>query len=87
MRLEDLGLERFISPAYPRNAKRRGLTGYVDLAFGVNPDGRTSAIEIIRGVPTGTFDESAADAVRKWRFAPREDTVRGNVTLRFEISE
>lgn len=87
VRLEDLGLERFISPVYPRSAKRRGLTGYVEVAFDVNPDGRTSAIEVIRGVPAGTFDKSAADAVRQWRFQPRQDTVRGNITLRFEVAE
>lgn len=87
VRLDDLGIERFISPVYPRGAMRRGLTGYVEVAFNVDPDGNTSAIEIIRGVPAGTFDKSAAHAVRQWRFAPRQDTVRGNVTLRFELAE
>ena len=87
VRLADLGLERFISPTYPRIAKRRGLTGYVEVAFDVKPDGTTGAIEIIEGVPAGTFDKSAGDAVRKWRFAPRQDTIRGNVTLRFEVTE
>ena len=87
MRLEDLGLERFIAPTYPRRAQRRGLTGYVEVAFDVTPDGRTDAIEVLGGVPAEIFDKSAADAVRKWRFAPRQDTIRGNVTLRFEIAE
>jgi TonB family protein len=87
VRLEDLGLERFIPPVYPRSAKRRGVTGYVEVAFDVNPNGRTSAIEVIRGMPTGVFEESAVDAVRQWRFAPRQETIRGNVTLRFAIAE
>lgn len=85
--LEELGLERFIAPAYPRRAQRRGLNGYVDVAFDINPDGRTDAIEILGGENTDIFGESASDAVRKWRFAPRPDTVRENVILRFEIAD
>ena len=87
MRLEDLGLERFIAPTYPRSARRREITGYVEVAFDITPEGRTDAIEVLNGVPAEIFDESAAAAVRKWRFAPRQDTVRGNVTLRFEIAD
>ncbi len=86
-RLEDLGLEYFVAPDYPRSARRRGLNGYVDVAFDVNPDGSTGAIEVLRGVPADAFDESAADAVRQWRFAPRQDTYRGRITLRFEITD
>ena len=86
-RLEDLGLERFIAPAYPRRAQRRGLTGFAEVAFNVNPNGATSDIAVLRGVPDEVFDESAMDAVRKWRFAPRQDTVRASVRLRFEIAE
>ena len=87
MRLEDIGLERFVAPTYPRSARRRGLTGFVEVAFDVNPDGRTDAIEVLRGVPAEVFDDSAADAVRQWRFAPRQETIRGNVTLRFELAD
>lgn len=85
--LADLGLERFIAPAYPRMAQRRGLSGYVEVAFDINPDGRTDAIEVLSGANTEIFDQSAADAVRKWRFAPREDTIRESVVLRFEIAD
>lgn len=85
--LEDLGLERFIAPTYPRRAQRRGLNGYVEVAFDINPDGRTGAIEILGGANAEIFDESATDAVRKWRFAPRQDTIRESVILRFQIAE
>ena len=85
--LEDLGLQRFIAPTYPRRAQRRGLDGYVDVAFDINPDGRTGGIEVLGGENAEIFDKSAADAVRKWRFAARPDTVRRIITLRFEIAE
>ena len=85
--LKDLGLERFIEPTYPRRAERRRLDGYVEVAFDINPDGRTDAIEVLGGVNAEIFDKSAADAVRKWRFAPRPDTIRESVILRFQIAD
>lgn len=85
--LEELGLQRYIAPTYPRRAQRRELAGYVEVAFDINPDGRTSAIEILGGENAEIFDKSAADAVRKWRFADRPDTIRRTITLRFEIAE
>jgi TonB family protein len=85
--LEELGLQRFIAPTFPRRAQRRGLAGYVEVAFDINPDGRTSAIEVLGGENAEIFDKSAADAVRKWRFADRPDTIRRVITLRFEIAE
>ena len=86
-RLEDLGLERFVAPTYPRRARRRGLTGYAEVAFDVDPDGSTNAIEVVRSVPAEIFDDSATKAVRKWRFAPRQDTIRARITLRFALTD
>ena len=87
MSLEDLGLERFIAPTYPRRAERRGLSGYVEVAFNINSDGRTDAIEILGGSNAEIFGTSAANAVRKWRFAPRPDTIREAVILRFQLAD
>lgn len=87
MSLEDLGLERFIAPRYPRSAQRRALSGYVEVAFDINPDGGTDAIEVLGGANAEVFGKSASDAVRKWRFAPRPDTVRESIILRFEIAD
>ena len=87
LQLRDLGLTRYATPKYPQGAKRRGLSGYVDVAFDITPDGRTDAIEVLVGEPAGVFDKSAARAIRRWQFEPRDETVRGNITLRFEIEE
>lgn len=87
LQLQDLGITKYSSPKYPQGAKRRGLSGYVDVAFNVTPDGRTDAIEILGGEPAGVFERSATRAIRQWRFEPREETVRGSITLRFEIGE
>ena len=83
--LKDLGLEQFVAPSYPRRARRLGLSGYVEVAFDINPDGRTDAIEIVGGENAEKFGQNAANAVRQWRFVPRRDTIRESVVLRFEI--
>ena len=85
MQLRDLGLTSYSAPQYPQGAKRRGVSGHVDVAFNVTPDGRTAAIEILDAEPAGLFDRSVTRAIRKWRFEPREETIRGNITLRFEV--
>lgn len=87
MQLRDLGLTQYAAPKYPQRAKRRGLSGYVDVAFDITPDGRTDAIEILGGEPAGVFEKSATRAIRQWQFEPRDETVRGNITLRFEIAQ
>ena len=87
MQLRSLGLTRYAAPQYPRGAKRRGVSGYVEVAFNVTPDGQTEAIEVLRGEPAGVFERSATRAIRQWQFAPRDETIRGNITLRFEIEQ
>lgn len=82
--LSDLEIEKFVTPRYPRGAKRRGLVGFVEVRFKVNEDGSTGEIESVRAEPGDVFASSAEDAVRKWRFAPRDDAVLAQVTLRFE---
>jgi len=83
--LQDLGIQKYVPPRFPRSARRRGRSGFVEVAFDVNRDGSTGAIEIIRAVPGEIFDSSAVDAVEQWRFAPQEDRVRALVTLRFAV--
>ncbi|MCP4302602.1 MAG: TonB family protein [Gammaproteobacteria bacterium] len=82
--LSDLAIEKFVAPRYPRSAKRRGLTGAVEVRFNVNSDGSTGDIQIVRAEPGDVFASSAENAVRQWRFAPRDDVFTTQVTLRFD---
>jgi len=84
MELSDMGIEKYIAPQFPRSARRRGLSGFVDVGFSVYPDGSTGAIEILNSEPGDVFDSNVEYAVSKWRFAPRDDEFRAQVTLRFE---
>lgn len=82
--LSELGIERYVAPKFPRSARRSDTSGFVEVAFVVNPDGTTGQIEILNAVPRGVFDASAKRAVRQWRFARRETAVDARVSLSFQ---
>lgn len=84
--ISELGIERYVAPEFPRVAQRRNVTGYVDIAFDINADGSTGAIEVVQSEPGSVFNDSATEAVGQWKFAPREGTVRAIVRLRFAIA-
>jgi protein TonB len=72
-------------PAYPPQAKTRNVEGWVDVAFTVDPDGRTTNVRVISAQPATTFDAAAVDAVRRWRYAPLPVAQDANVRLRFRL--
>ena len=55
---------------YPRRAQERGISGWVEVIFTVNPAGETANIEIVEAEPASIFDESAVAAVARWTFQP-----------------
>lgn len=60
----------YVGPEYPRVARRRNITGSVDIMFTVTTDGRVRSMEVVRSEPGDTFDTAAMDAVERWRFEP-----------------
>ena len=79
---------RMVPPSYPSDALRRGIEGWVELAFTVMPNGTVDDIEVRNASPTDVFDDAAIRAVRQWRFEPvrRNGKVvqqRAMVRLRF----
>ncbi|MGJ0490300.1 energy transducer TonB [Methylobacter sp.] len=63
-------------PKYPAIAKRRGWQGTVRLRVSVSAEGYSEAVAIHSSSGYEELDESAIEAVRKWRFiaAKRGDT-------------
>ncbi len=57
-------------PAYPQGARRRRITGLVELRFLVETDGHVKRIIILSSDPEEVFDEAARRAVARWRFSP-----------------
>ena len=81
---------REVPPAYPREAERLGITGWVDIEFTIAPDGTTQDLVVRNAEPLRTFDQAAIDAVKRWRFEPvRRDgaavSQRASMRIRFEV--
>ena len=77
---------------YPPAARAAGIEGYVVVRYDVGIDGRVSNARVVSGEPGGVFDESALQAVSRWRFSePKRDGAPASVQglesrLEFRIS-
>jgi TonB family protein len=71
-KVSELVAVKISQPRYPRAAKIRSTTGWVEIYFTVSPDGSTEQIEINRSEPEEVFDEAAVQAVDNWTFEPVE---------------
>jgi TonB family protein len=58
-----------VKAIYTDDARRRGITGDVDLEIVVRSDGTVGDVRVLRGLEAG-LDQRAMTAVREWRFAP-----------------
>jgi len=82
---------RTVQPVYPEAARKRGVEGWVELAFTVMPNGTVEDVEVRNASPANVFDDSAVRAIRGWRFEPVERNgekvaQRAMVRLRFAQS-
>lgn len=59
-------------PPYSDEARKAKLQGLVTLRVLIGSDGRAKRIQVVKGLGMG-LDESAARAVRAWRFVPARD--------------
>jgi len=60
---------KIVSPAYPENARKAGITGRVFVKILVGPDGKVKDAQVVRGIGYGC-DEAAVDAAMKAQFKP-----------------
>jgi TonB family protein len=61
---------KMTSPQYPEAARKRGIEGWVELAFTVMPNGSVDDVEVRNASPADVFDDAAIRAVRQWKFEP-----------------
>ena len=71
-----------IPPTYPVIARTMGLRGTVKVEATVLANGNVKLVEIKGGHPV--LAEAAADAVRKWKYAPAAHETKEPVTVKFE---
>lgn len=58
------------TPTYPQRALSRGLEGFVELSFTVNPQGYVEDPMVLHAEPEGIFERAALNSIRRWRYAP-----------------
>ena len=61
---------KFVQAEFPESARRKGLSGWVEVAFTVNAKGQVEDAQIRASSPEDVFDEAALRAVRQWRYDP-----------------
>jgi TonB family protein len=81
---------REVPPAYPREAERLRIKGWVDIEFTIARDGSTRDLVVRNAEPLGTFDQSALESVKRWRFEPVMKNgaaveQRAAIRIRFEL--
>ncbi|HEU4531685.1 MAG TPA: TonB family protein [Steroidobacteraceae bacterium] len=78
-------------PEYPRRALEQSQQGWVDVSFGISPEGTVVDLRVESANPRGTFDRAALSAVRQWRFEPRPPdqayTERIRTRVEFKLSD
>ena len=60
-------------PIYPQIARENGMEGQILLRVEILQDGRPGTIQVKKSCGHTILDEAAAEAVKKWRFAPAQD--------------
>jgi TonB family protein len=81
---------RMVSPVYPDAARKRGIEGWVELAFTVQTNGSVDAVEVRNASPAEVFDDAAMRAVRQWRFEPVErngERIEQRAMVRLKFSQ
>ena len=66
----ELNRTRYTQPQYPSAAREHGIEGWVDMQFLVRKDGSLGDVTVVGAEPVGVFEQSALDAVRRWRYQP-----------------
>ena len=72
-----------VTPLYPSRASRRGIEGWVEVAFTINTNGATEDVRVVAEDPPGVFGRAAMKAVRKWKYKPQ--MIDGKVQARPDV--
>lgn len=82
-----------VTPVYPSRASRRGIEGWVEVAFTITTTGATEDLRVVAEDPPGVFSRAAMKAVRKWKYKPQvidgkvQPRPNVRVMLKFELEK
>ncbi|HYM35088.1 MAG TPA: TonB family protein, partial [Steroidobacteraceae bacterium] len=61
---------KYVLPEFPETARRKSLTGWVEVSFTVNAKGAVEDAQVRASSPEDVFDAAALRAVRQWKYEP-----------------
>lgn len=73
-----------VEPAYPPDAARSRTSGFVEVEFTVDANGKVVSVSVVNARPSRTFEAAAVKAVKQWQFAAGAGG-RGKVRLDFTL--
>lgn len=83
---DSIGAERQlvsrVDPAYPQDLQRRAIGGIVRLKVVIAANGGVEHVDVLGGNPI--LGESAAAAVRKWKYAAANSTTTMEISVPFD---
>jgi TonB family protein len=74
-------------PRYPARALRQGTSGWVHLAYVINPDGEVGEVKVVDSEPKGVFDSEAVSALKRWRFSAPGREISAEEKMEFDPKE
>lgn len=75
-----------IEPRYPIQAAQQGISGYVQLRFDVDGQGKVSNVRVVQSSPERVFDKEAVRALEQWEYTATGMTHKDQqVQLNFEL--
>jgi len=77
-------LVRKVEPTYPQDLKRRSIGGVVKLDLKISANGSVEKISVMGGNPI--LADSAAQAVKKWQYAPASTASSMLLNVEFDPS-
>jgi len=69
------------APSYPKNAMRRNIEGWVEVAFDIGTDGKPADIKVVNAQPEGIFEKAAMRSIKKWRFQPAKNELTDEIVV------
>ncbi len=57
-----------VEPRYPLQAAQQGISGYVQIKFDVDAQGKVVNASVIKSSPEQVFDKAALHALQQWRY-------------------
>lgn len=80
------------NPQYPMHAALAGVSGCVEIVYGINASGKAEGYRIIKAFPEGIFEDNALAALARWRWEPApgnadKQPVLTSTQLDFVVSE